>query len=99
VLQYLRTRSSLHLSIDGDGISGRLTDENGQGVPDEKILVHAVDVRSAMGVTNRQLVDTVPINAATAIIGIRGNTEGSCACLGEAAVTLGRIHYQETWDR
>ena len=93
--QYVHPISSLTLTRQGAALTGRLTDAHGQPVPHAGVLIDAIDVGARLGLTKRQLTAIVPMNAATAVIGIRANTEGSCICNGEAGATVGGIHYRE----
>lgn len=94
-LRYLRTATFLTLENTDDVVKGRLTDARGQAVANARIAVEAVDVGAAMGPQQRSLSGTVPATAATAIIGMRANLEGSCVCDGPAAAIVGGIHYAE----
>ena len=93
--QYLHQRSSLTLTRQGNTIKGRLTDLQGNPVPHAGVTIDAIDAGARMGLTPRQLTAVVPANAATAVVGIRANTEGSCVCAGEAGAAVGGIRYRE----
>jgi hypothetical protein len=73
--QYIQPATSLTLMKDGNSITGRLTDSHGKPVPHAAVLIDAVDAGARMGLTNRKLAAMVPGNAATAVIGIRANTD------------------------
>ncbi|MDP4218716.1 MAG: hypothetical protein Q8927_21175, partial [Bacteroidota bacterium] len=93
--QYIHKRSSLTLTRNGNSIKGRLTDLQGNPLPRTGVTIDAIDAAARMGLTPRQLAAVVPINAASAIVGIRANTEGSCVCSGDAGAAVGRIRYRE----
>jgi len=93
--QYIQPATTLALMKDGNSITGRLTDSHGKPVPHAPVLIDAVDAGARMGLTGRHLAATVPGNAATAVIGIRANAEGSCVCAGEAGASVGGIRYRE----
>lgn len=85
----------LTLQHPGDGVRGRLTDQRGQALANASVTLEAIDVNGATGPSDRSLTGAVPGNAATAVIGIRANVEGSCVCAGEAGAIVGGIHYRE----
>ncbi|MBV9238339.1 MAG: hypothetical protein JOZ94_21080 [Xanthobacteraceae bacterium] len=80
----------------GTGIAGRLTDAKGQPIQGAGLTIEAVDVAGRLPPRERQLTGTVPHDAATAMIGIRANTEASCVCAGNTDATVGLIHYAES---
>jgi hypothetical protein len=48
-----------------------------------------------MGLTDRSLTDVIPAGARSAVIGLRGNLEGSRATEGIAGAAIGGIQYRE----
>jgi hypothetical protein len=94
-LRYLQPATSLTLQRTGDAVGGRVTDQRGQPIANAKVTLEAVDIDAATAPTERSLTRTVPTNAATAVVGIRANLEGSCVCAGEAGAIVGGIHYRE----
>ncbi|HYM00434.1 MAG TPA: carboxypeptidase-like regulatory domain-containing protein, partial [Blastocatellia bacterium] len=74
-LQYLRPRTPIALTREGDAISGRVTDLHGNPVANAKVDLRALDLEARMGLTDRTLTGIVPQGADTAIIGIQANLE------------------------
>jgi len=93
--QYLHPAPTLTLSRQGTTLAGHLTGSHGRPVARATVTLEAVDVAARMSPVPRRIARTVPAGAATAVIGIRANTEGSCVCAGPATVTLGMIHYRD----
>jgi hypothetical protein len=84
-LRYLRTPTSLSVVLHGNGITGRLTDAQGRPVAASGVTVTALDVGARMEPTLRSLSGMVPEGASAAIIGVRIDSDGACACDGTAA--------------
>lgn len=95
VLQYLRPTTALTLTREGDAVAGRLADLHGSPVADAEVNLSAVDVGGRMGPLPRHFEGTVPKGAATAVVGIRVDTEGACVCDGDTGAIVGGIHYKE----
>jgi hypothetical protein len=94
-LRYLRPASSLTLARQGNTIAGRLTDAQGRPVAGASVTITAVDIGARTEPTIRSVSGTVPQGAASAVIGIRVDSEGGCVCDGEAGAVIGGIRYQE----
>jgi hypothetical protein len=93
---YVQPGSSLHLTRSGADISGVLNGPDGKPLSEAAVTLTAIDVGAHMAPSARHLTGVVPAGAATAVIGIRAGTEGSCICAGATRVSVGDIHYKES---
>jgi hypothetical protein len=94
--QYLHGASTLTLNRQGNRLTGQLTDAGGRPLPHAGVLIDAVDIGGRMGLTDRSLTGAVPGGAKSAVIGIRGNEEGSYATDGIAGAAIGGMQYRES---
>ncbi len=76
-------------------VSGKLT-AGGKALGGATVAVSAWDVTARNGLGWRQAPGTTPVNAASAVVGIRAGVEGGCICSGSAGATFGSIYYLET---
>ncbi len=92
------TASSLTASssVSTNTVSGTLT-SGGTAVANATLSAYALDVTARTGMSWRQLTGTVPAGAASAIIGVRGGTEGACICAGAGGATVGDVWYTEPY--
>jgi hypothetical protein len=92
--RYFRERTLIQAQFVGQGVQGKLTDQQGKPVVGATIngYVPGVDFTRPLETTVMQGV--VPSNAAYGLIGIRLNAE--CGCNGINDVLVGSVGYQET---
>ena len=95
VLQYLQPSPALHLIRAGGDLTGRLTDAEGRPVASAQLFGEAVDVFGRMAPIERQTAGKVPAEAASALVEIRANADGACACAGDGIAAVGVMHYAE----
>ncbi|MBV8062995.1 MAG: hypothetical protein JOY51_05325 [Nevskia sp.] len=75
-------------------VSGTLT-SGGLALANASVSAYALDVTARTGMSWRTLTGTVPVGAASAIIAVRGGTEGACICAGAGGATVGDTWYVE----
>ena len=95
MLEYLRDRPSIKVARAGQTVSGILSDSTGRPIPNATVTISAEDVRGVFELQPKQITGTVPQNARSAVIGVRIDTEGVCACAGDVDAKLGTVEYRE----
>jgi hypothetical protein len=95
MLGYLRDRPSIKIARSGQTVSGILSDSAGRPIPNATVTISAEDVRGVFELQSKQITGTVPQNARSAVIGVRIDTEGVCACAGDVDAKLGTVEYRE----
>jgi hypothetical protein len=95
VLQYLQSNPNMNLDRRGNELVGRLAGPQGQPVASAQVFADAVDISGRMGPQKHEMTGKVPERAASALVGIRANVDGSCACAGDGAAVVGLMHYSE----
>jgi hypothetical protein len=94
VLNYLRPAAHLSLQRHGVQLAGKLFTDVGP-VANVSVAIEAIDVQGAAGLVPKHYSGLVPKNAAKAVIGVRINIEGSCACSGKVQAAVGTVQYRE----
>lgn len=94
VLRYVRPLSHLTLMRNGDSLSGRLTDKWGAPIAHAVVSMSEIDLVSASHPTNRTISGLVPLEARSAIIALRMNSECN-GCSGNGVFILGSVSYQD----
>jgi hypothetical protein len=98
VLNYLRTPTDLTVQKLDHELVGRLKDESGRPVPHVRLTISATDTGASSVPMEKDIRGVVPHEAVKAVIGLRINTEGVCACATSAYVKLGPAAYRDTWN-
>ncbi len=94
VLDYLRPRSSLSLTVNQGVASGSLTTADGTPIAEASVEISALPLSGQGGWADYTLSSVVPEGATSADVGLRVNTE--CQCSGPAQLRLGSITYMES---
>jgi hypothetical protein len=94
--RYLATNTILTARRDGGQIVGRLEDEAGHPVRAVPIQIIMIGNNKAEGAALERIAGTVPSGAASAVLGLRINTE--CSCSGAADVSVGDLRYLDQRD-
>ena len=94
-LDYLKPTAALSLARQGTTVTGRLTDAAGRPVASATITLTAIDVGGRAEPLVRSVSGTTPPGAASAVAGIRVDSEGACACDGQGGAVVGGLRYQE----
>jgi hypothetical protein len=99
MLGYLRDRPSIKVTQAGQTVSGVLSDSAGRPIPNATVTISAEDVRGVFELQPKQITGIVPQNATKAVIGVRIDTEGVCACAGDVDAKIGTVAYREASGR
>jgi hypothetical protein len=95
VFQYLQPNPNLNLNRRDNALEGRLAGPQGQPIASAQVFANAIDTTGRMGPIKHELKGKVPERAASGLVGIRANLDGSCACAGDGAAVVGLMHYSE----
>jgi hypothetical protein len=94
--RYLLPKSNIRLKRSNSNLIGTLTDDSGHPIAGAPISIEAIDVGGRTSLAVHVVKDVVPPNATTALMGVRINHEGACACSGPTEATIGAVRYHET---
>jgi len=95
VLGYLRPPSRITLQQTDDRVVGRLEDASGRPIAGAMVTVTAQDVRGLSSLQSKEIKGTVPVDARSAVIGVRIDAEGVCACAGDVDAKIGAVDYAD----
>lgn len=93
VLSYVRPVTRISIRRVGSRIVGALTDARGRPLNHMAIAILRIDPNRATHPLPRTVTGIVRQDAASALIGLRMDTE--CQCSGHGEILLGVAHYQE----
>lgn len=95
VLGYLRPSPRITLQRTENRVVGRLTDNSGKPIAKATVTVTAHDVRGLSSLQSKEIRGTVPADARSALIGVRIDVEGVCACSGDVDAKIGAVEYRD----
>ena len=92
---YVLPKTRLKLDALEGRLSGTLTTEAGQPVPNAPVSLQAIDVQGKTPLVTHRLTGVVPGGATSALLGIRINTESAFAPNPSAQGRIGTVQFQE----